>query len=112
MAADARTSGEAEAKRITGEAEQISNQILSFANRLAGAIRLEGDIEASEYLEPFKQDPSLANFLRWTEEVEKMLKHRTQFVLSAESILSPHHLLGATEHALQFKSANDRKAER
>jgi membrane protease subunit HflC len=100
LAAEATTSGEAEARRITEQAQQISDQILSFADRFAGAIELEGDREASRYLAVFQADPELANFLRWTENLETMLKHRTTFFLSTDQILSPQHLLGAREHAL------------
>ena len=110
LAAEATTSGEAEAKRITEEAEQIKEQILSFADRFAGAIRLEGDIEASKYLDPLGENPELANFLRWTEALETMLKHRTTFMLSTEQVLSPQRLLGAREHALKEPVSGERSA--
>ena len=100
LAQGAKSSGEAEARRITEEAQQISEQILSFAESVASTIRLEGDAEAARYLDPFAEDPSLANFLRWTETLGKILKHRTHFVLSTEQVLSPEYLLGANKHAL------------
>ena len=111
LAAEATTSGEAEAKRITEEAEQIKEQILSFADRFAGSIRLEGQIEAAEYLTPLREDPELANFLRWTEALEMMLKHRTTLVLSTDHLLSPDYLLGAREHALKDSASRDRMAD-
>lgn len=101
LAESAKASGEAEARSITAKATQIRDQILAFAERFAGAIRLEGDKEAAEYLTHFKKDPELAIFLRWTESLERMLQHRTTFVLSTEQILSPNHLLGASEHAMK-----------
>lgn len=100
LAESAKASGEAKARSITAKATQIKAQILAFADRFAGAIRLEGDKEAAQYLTQFKKDPELATFLRWTEALENMLKHRTTFVLSTEQVLSPNHLLGAHEHAL------------
>ena len=100
LAESAKASGEAEARSITAKATQIREQILAFADRFAGAIRLEGDAEAAQYLTQFKKDPELATFLRWTEALERMLKHRTTFVLSTEQVLSPKHLLGARDHAM------------
>ena len=106
LAESAKASGEAEARSTTAKASQIREQILAFAERFAGAIRLEGDAEAAQYLTQFKEDPELATFLRWTEALERMLKHRTTFVLSTEQVLSPNHLLGAHEHALGGMGAN------
>ena len=112
LAADAKTSGEAEAKSITEEAKQKSEQILSFAKSVAGNIEREGDVEAAEYLEPMEKDPALAIFLRWNESVEKILRHRTTFVLSTGEVLSPQYLLGAREHALRDIEDDRRRAER
>ena len=106
LAESAKAAGEAEARSTTAKASQIREQILAFAERFAGAIRLEGDAEAAQYLTQFKEDPELATFLRWTEALERMLKHRTTFVLSTEQVLSPNHLLGAHEHALGEMGAN------
>ncbi len=111
LAAKATTSGEAEAKRITQEAEQIREQILSFADRFAGTIRLKGKIEAVKYLEHYREDPELANFLRWTEALETFLKHRTTFFLTIDHVFSPERLLGATEHALKKAPSTDRMAQ-
>lgn len=111
MAENARSSGKSQATKITEEAENISNQILSFANRLAGTIRLEGDKEAAQYLKEFRKDPDLAIFLRWAE-TQKILKHRSTFILPIEWIISPDYMLNTMRQVLNRHSMNDRRVER
>jgi membrane protease subunit HflC len=78
--------GQAQASAIRSEAESARDRILAFADRRAQAIRSQGDREASVEYEGFARNEEFAIFLRRLEALEKMLKHNTTFVLSAEAL--------------------------
>lgn len=86
LAESALQEGQAQASAIRSEAESARDRILAFADRRAQAIRSQGDREASAEYEGFARNEEFAIFLRRLEALEKMLKHNTTFVLSAEAL--------------------------
>jgi len=86
LAENALQEGQAQASAIRSEAESGRDRILAFAERRAQAIRSQGDREASREYADFARNEEFAIFLRRLEALEKMLKHNTTFVLSAESL--------------------------
>jgi membrane protease subunit HflC len=86
LAESALQEGQAQASAIRSEAESARDRILAFADRRAQAIRSQGDREASVEYEGFARNEEFAIFLRRLEALEKMLKHNTTFVLSAEAL--------------------------
>jgi membrane protease subunit HflC len=86
LAAYARSSGSAQAATIRSEAQSARRRILAFAQRRAEAIRAEGDKEAAQYYDTFREDQPLAIFLRRIETLKKILPHNTTFVLDAQQI--------------------------
>ena len=86
LAENALQEGQAQASAIRSEAESARERILAFAERRAQAIRSQGDREASSEYEDFARNEEFAIFLRRLEALEKMLKHNTTFVLSAEAL--------------------------
>ena len=98
LAASIRSAGAAEATTIKSRAEAASRRILAFANRRAQAIRSEGDREAAQHYKAFREDESLAIFLRRIETLRRILPHNTTFVLDAGQ-LSLQGLLDGAESA-------------
>lgn len=88
MAQNTRSQGDAEARRITSHADQVSAQILAFAEGHAEQIKARGDREAQEYFDVYDQDESFAIFIRRLKAMEKIYKDAT-FILPAEPLLSP-----------------------
>jgi len=86
LAESALQEGQAQASAIRSEAESARDRILAFAERRAQAIRSQGDRDASAEYAGFAQNEEFAIFLRRLEALEKMLKHNTTFVLSADSL--------------------------
>ncbi len=86
LAASARSTGEAQAAAIKIEAVSAQKTILSFADRRAEQIRAEGDRQATQYYDVFKQDEAFAIFLRETDALRKMLGNHTTFVLDAHDL--------------------------
>jgi membrane protease subunit HflC len=86
LAESALQEGQARASAIRSEAESARDRILAFAERRAQAIRSQGDREASAEYEGFARNEEFAIFLRRLEALEKMLKHNTTFVLSADAL--------------------------
>jgi len=86
LAESALQEGQAQASAIRSEAESARDRILAFVDRRAQAIRSQGDREASAEYEGFARNEEFAIFLRRLEALEKMLKHNTTFVLSAETL--------------------------
>ena len=86
LAESALQEGQAQASAIRSEAESARDRILAFAERRAQAIRSQGDRDASAEYAGFAQNEEFAIFLRRLEALEKMLKHNTTFVLSAEAL--------------------------
>jgi membrane protease subunit HflC len=86
LAESALQEGQARASAIRSEAESARDRILAFAERRAQSIRSQGDREASAEYEGFARNEEFAIFLRRLEALEKMLKHNTTFVLSADAL--------------------------
>ena len=86
LASYARSSGNAQAATIRSEAQSARRRILAFAQRRAEAIRAQGDKEAAQYYSTFREDESLAIFLRRIETLKKVLPHNTTFVLDADQL--------------------------
>jgi len=86
LASLARSSGNAQAMTITSQAQSAKQRILAFAQHRAQAIRAQGDIEAAQYYSAFKQDQSLAIFLRKIDTLKSVLPHNTTFVLDANQL--------------------------
>ncbi len=86
LASYARASGSAAAATIESEAQSARQRILAFAQRRAEAIRAKGDQEAAQYYSTFREDESLAIFLRRIETLKKVLPHNTTFVLDADQL--------------------------
>ncbi len=87
--------GEAEAIRITTDAESKRQELLAMAETQAEAIRGEGDAEAAEHYKMLEADPEFAMFLRNIEALKEILKNETTIVLGADS--EPMKLLRGIE---------------
>ncbi len=89
MASNARVSGQAQADAIISQANSAKRRILAFAQRRAQTVRAQGDQEAAQYYTAFRQDESLAIFLRRIQTLETVLPHNTTFVLDANQLSLP-----------------------
>jgi len=87
--------GEAEAIRITTDAESKKQELLAIVAAQAKAIRGAGDAEAAEYYKMLEADPELAMFLRNIEAIKEILENETTIVLSADT--EPMKLLRGIE---------------
>lgn len=85
VAARYTSEGESTAQQIKDTAEGIAGTIQSFADRKATEIIAEGLEAAAEYNREFAKDPELATFLVQIEQLPKILKDRTTFLLDATS---------------------------
>ena len=74
LAANIRSSGDAEAQEIKSRAESIKNRILAFANGHAKQIRSRGDKDAASFYKVFGQDEVFATFLSKIEAIKAMFK--------------------------------------
>jgi regulator of protease activity HflC (stomatin/prohibitin superfamily) len=86
-----RSSGEAAAQQIEGDAKNDQDKISAFASSLAEEIRFEGDEMAARYLAQMGEDPDLAVFLSWLDALETSLSQYTTIVSPMN--LAPFHLL-------------------
>jgi len=77
--------GDAEAIRITTDAESKKQELLSIVEAHAKAIRGAGDAEAAEHYKMLEADPKFAMFLRNIEALKEILKNETTIILSADS---------------------------
>jgi membrane protease subunit HflC len=77
LAARYTSEGESRAQQIKAEAEGIANTILSFADRKATEIVVQGTQQANRYYEEFKKDEDLAIFLQKVENLPRILKERS-----------------------------------
>ncbi len=85
LAADVRSSGQAEAQRIETEAITTAEKIRLFAERQAATIRAVGEVEAASYIgRQADLDEEFAIFLLQLEAMEAMIKEGTTFVFPAE----------------------------
>ena len=84
LAAEYRARGEAEASRITTDAESARQRILAFAGRIAQEIEAEGQQAATKLHEAYKEHPEFALFLQELKYMREALGHRAFFVLDDE----------------------------
>jgi len=77
--------GKAEAARIRFDADYKTRELLAAAEARAKAIRAEGDAEAARFYKMLEQDPELAMFLRDTEVLTEILRHRSTIVIPADA---------------------------
>lgn len=89
--------GDAEAIRITTDAESKSQELLSIVEAQAKAIRGAGDAEAAEHYKMLEADPEFAMLLRNIEALKEILENETTIILSADS--EPMKLLRGIENA-------------
>ncbi len=73
--------GQAEATRITSEADRIRRQILSFADLRAENLRAEGWTKATEQYRAFQEDQQFAIFLKELGMLRQTLSNNTTVVL-------------------------------
>ncbi len=102
-AEDYRADGRKQADIIKAEADRKKSQILSDAEAQAKTIRAEGDAKAAEYYAVFKQDPSLAAFLRKIDSMRKIMKTKSTLILSTDE--APFDLFKINASELEGKPA-------
>ena len=73
--------GQAEATRITSEADKISKQFQSFANLRAEQFRAEGQAKAAEQFKEFQKNEAFAIFLKEINMLRQTLQSNTTLVL-------------------------------
>jgi membrane protease subunit HflC len=73
--------GQAEATRITSEADRIRKQIISFANLRAEKLLAEGWTKATEQYKAFQEDQQFAIFLKELGMLRQTLTNNTTMVL-------------------------------
>jgi len=83
--------GKGEADKIRAEARTEASKIVANAEAEAKMIRAKGDAEAAKYYAVFKQNPSLAVFLRKLEALKKSVGTKTTLILDTNS--APFDLL-------------------
>ena len=83
--------GNAQAVKITTDAESMKTELLAAAEARAKTIRGEGDAEAAQYYKMLEANSGLAIYLRNIESLLKTLKEGTTLVISADS--EPFELL-------------------
>jgi len=83
--------GQAEATRLRTDADSKKTELLAAAEARAKAIRGQGDAEAAKYYKLLDEDPELAMLLRNLEALKKILKERSNVVISADT--EPFELL-------------------
>ncbi len=77
--------GNAQAIKITTDADSKKTELLAAAQARAKTIRGQGDAEAAKYYKMLEKDPELAMFLRDIEALKKILQERSTIVLSADT---------------------------
>lgn len=98
--------GQAEAIKITTEADSKKRMLLDTAKARAKTIRGQGDAEAAKHYEMLEEDPEFAIFLRKIEAFKKISENRTTFVLSPD--MQPFDLLKEVPN-LKPKDPNEPK---
>lgn len=76
-----KSGGKSVADAIRNQANNISMQIIQFADNRAKQIRAEGDAAASHYNNIFQKDPQFANFLRELDYLKESLKDNTVMII-------------------------------
>ncbi|NIP27013.1 MAG: hypothetical protein GWN67_22075 [Phycisphaerae bacterium] len=74
--------GNAEATKITTDANSIKTVLLAAAEAKAKAIQAEGDVEAAKSYKLLEADPRFAMYLQQIEALKKILANNTVIVLS------------------------------
>ncbi len=96
LAEKARAEGDAQAATIISEAKSAQQRILAFAERRAQSIRAEGDREAAMHYASFRENESLAIFLRKLQTWKEALPNNTTFILDARDLGLSELLSGET----------------
>ncbi len=91
LAETERTSGQAEARRIRGNANTVVENLQAFAEQRAEQIKGEASRRAAEYLREMSQDEAFAIFLVDLDTLRAGLKDTATLIFSDES--APWHLL-------------------
>lgn len=86
LAADARSSGEAEAARIRAEANANANTIKDFANRIAATIQAEGDKAAAQFLAWQRDDEGLAIYLAELKALEELVRSGSTIITGTDGV--------------------------
>jgi len=86
MAENILARGRAEAQTIRNEAEATKRIILDFAGRRAEQIRAEGDQQAAQYYDTFREHQELTMFLDQMDKLKETLPHHTTFILDASQL--------------------------
>ena len=91
LAETERTSGQAEARRIRGNANTVVENLQAFTEQRAEQIKGEANRRAAEYLREMSQDEDFAIFLVELDTLRASLKDTATLIFSDES--APWHLL-------------------
>lgn len=78
--------GEAEAQKIRSTADRQAAEMRADAEGQATAIRGKGEAEAAQYLDVFKQNPDLANFIFSLSALETSLKDRSTLIFDQQTV--------------------------
>ena len=79
-----RARGEQEAKKIVADADAKAKSIIAKARAEAEIIRGRADAEAAQYYGVFKENPTLANYLRSLDTLRRVLGKQTNLLLYTE----------------------------
>lgn len=97
LAETERSSGHAEARRITGAANTIISALQAFAEQRAEEIKGEANRKAADYLHDMSQNEEFAIFLVHLDAMRAGLKDTATLILSDRA--APWHLLSQTNHS-------------
>ena len=78
--------GEAEAQKIRSTADRQAAEMLADADSQATRIRGKAEAEAAQYLDVFKQQPDLANFVFGLDALEKSLKDHSTLIFDQQTV--------------------------
>ena len=98
LAETERTSGQAEARRIRGNANTVVENLQAFAEQRAEQIKAEANRIAAEYLREMSEDEDFAIFLIQLDALQASLKDTATLIFSDES--APWHLLNPENAAV------------
>jgi len=82
LAAEAKSEGEALAQTIINDADSAAARIRAFAKQRAEQIRVQGEVEAAQYIATLNQAKNLAVFLDQLDFMKQLLGRNTTLVLS------------------------------
>ncbi len=105
-----RSEGEKIAKQITDEADNKKKEKIAEAEAQAKKIRAEGDAKAAAYYSVFKEDPSLADFLRKLDTLKKIMPKKTTLILSTK--YPPFDLLNMEPETFKNVATQNQGAEK